>query len=37
MHLYYDIPELLKFNGNDLKDELSRDKAMKMDIKVYIP
>jgi hypothetical protein len=47
MHLYYDIPELLTFNGNDLKDELRKDKATKMDIKqdgrlsnlqmVYIP
>jgi hypothetical protein len=33
MHLYYDIPELLKFKGNDLNDELRRDKTMKMDIK----
>jgi hypothetical protein len=33
MHLWYDIPEPLKFNGNDLNDELRRDKAMKMDIK----
>ena len=33
MHLYYDIPEPLKFNGNDLNDELRRDKAMKKDIK----
>jgi hypothetical protein len=33
MHLYYDIPEPLKFNGNDLKDELRKDPAMKMDIK----
>ena len=33
MHLYYDIPEPLKFNGNDLNDELRRDKTIKMDIK----
>jgi hypothetical protein len=33
MHLYHDIPEPLKFNGNDLKDALGRDKAMKKDIK----
>jgi hypothetical protein len=33
IHLYYDIPEPLKFNGNDLNDELRRDKAMEMDIK----
>ena len=33
MHLYCDIPESLKRSGNDLKDELGRDKAMKTDIK----
>ena len=33
MHLYYDIPKPLKFNGNDLKDELRKDRAMEMDIK----
>ena len=33
MHLYYDIPEPRKFNGNDLKDELRKDPAMKIDIK----
>jgi hypothetical protein len=30
--LYYDIPEHLKFNGNDLKDELRKDPAIKIDI-----
>ena len=33
MHLYYDIPESLRFNGDDLKDELRRDPAMRIDIK----
>jgi hypothetical protein len=33
MHLYYDIPESLRFNGNDLKDQLRKDPAMKIDIK----
>jgi hypothetical protein len=27
------IPEPLKFNGNDLKDELRKDPALKIDIK----
>jgi hypothetical protein len=33
MHLYYDIPESLRFNGDDLKDELRRDLTMWIDIK----
>jgi hypothetical protein len=33
IHVYYDIPKPLKFNGNDLKDELRKDPTMKMDIK----
>ena len=33
MHLYFDIPEPLKLNGNDLKDELRKDPAMQIDIK----
>jgi hypothetical protein len=33
MHSYYDIPVHLKLNGNDLKDELRKVPAMKMDIK----
>jgi hypothetical protein len=33
MHLYYDIPKALQFNGNDLKEELRKDLAMKNDIK----
>jgi hypothetical protein len=33
MHLYYDIPMQLKFNGNDLNNALRKDPAMKNDIK----
>jgi hypothetical protein len=33
MHLYYDIPKALQFDGNDLKEQLRKDPAMQIDIK----
>jgi hypothetical protein len=33
MHLYYDIPEPLKFNGNDLSNVLRKDPVMQNEIK----
>jgi hypothetical protein len=33
MHMYYDKPEPLKCNGNNLKDELRKDPVMKTNIK----
>jgi hypothetical protein len=33
IHLYYDIPKALQFDGNDLKRELGKDPTMKFDIK----
>jgi hypothetical protein len=33
MHLYYGIPTYLKLNGNDLKNALRKDPAIKNDIK----
>jgi hypothetical protein len=33
MHLKYDIPEPLKFNGSDLSNVLRKDPAMKDEIK----
>ena len=33
IHLYYDIPEALQFDGNDLRRELAKDPTMKFDIK----
>ena len=32
-HKWFTIPEPLQFNGNDLKNALSKDKAMQLDIK----
>jgi hypothetical protein len=33
MHLYHDIPEPLKFNGNDLSNVLRKDPSMQNEIK----
>ena len=33
MHLYYDIPKALQYDGNDLKEQLRKDLAMQIDIK----
>jgi hypothetical protein len=33
MHLYYDIPEPIEFNGSDLGNVLRKDPAMQNEIK----